>query len=122
MVFQQLCCKCNTYYPQGDIEVNHIETVGTLTLQNIGDHTNRLLNITEEGLEITCKPCHSIITYSERSGMTIEESALEKKLIAFFKKYDAKEQLRRFKLAGLIPAKTVALRRAQLRIHLRTKE
>lgn len=120
MVYQYQCCKCNNWHVAKNVEVNHIETVGTLTLDTLGTHAERLLLVTEDMLELVCKPCHAVITYSERSGMSIEDSELEKKLINFFKKYDAKEQKRRFGLAGLVPAKTQALRRDQLREHLRS--
>lgn len=122
IVYQYKCCKCNEWHPQKNVEVNHKNTVGTLTLDTLGQHTERLLLVSEDTLEIVCKPCHSIITYSERSGMSIEDSAREKKLIAFFNKYGAMEQRRRFRLAGLEPAKTQILRRDQLREHFRSTE
>lgn len=122
MSYHHQCNKCKQWKPESEIEVNHIETVGTLTLDNVAEHVARLAIVDTKKLEKCCKDCHSIITYSERSGMSIEDSTIEKKIIAFFKKYDAKEQKRRFELAGLEPAKTVALRRVQLREYLRGKQ
>jgi hypothetical protein len=121
MSFHHQCNRCKQWKPEAEIEVNHLDTVGTLTLENVAEHVARLAIVDTKRLEKCCTACHGIITYSERSGMSIEDSAIEKKIIAFFKKYDAKEQKRRFELAGLEPAKTVALRRAQLRNHLRGK-
>lgn len=122
MVFQAMCEHCKRWHPLLDIEVNHKNTVGTLTLENFGTYCERLLLIQEEDLELLCTSCHSIVTYQERSGMTAEDAALEKKIIAFFNKYPAAEQKRRFELVGMVPAKTVALRRDQLREYLRERE
>ncbi|QTQ06824.1 hypothetical protein QNH08_gp45 [Aeromonas phage pAh6.2TG] len=121
MAFQCMCAHCKKYHPLEDLEVNHKNTVGTLTLENFGTYCERLLLIKPDELEILCKACHEIVTYQERSGMTAEEAAIEKKIIAFFNKYPAVEQKRRFELAGMVPAKNQAERRLQLREYLREK-
>ena len=121
MAFMILCESCDKWHPLSDIEVNHRDTVGTLTLANFGEYCERLLLVEEKDLQLLCKPCHEVVTYQERSGMTLEEAAIEKKVIAFFNKYPAAEQKRRFILGGMEPAKTVAQRRIQLREYLREK-
>lgn len=121
MAFMIQCESCSKWHPLSDIEVNHKNTVGTLTLANFGNYCERLLLVKEEDLELLCKPCHEVVTYQERSGMTLEEAAIEKKVIAFFNKYPAAEQKRRFILGGMEPAKTVAQRRIQLREYLRER-
>lgn len=120
-VFMSKCAHCQKWHPQGDIEVNHKVTVGTLTLQNIPEVVARMALVSADDLELLCKPCHEVVTYQERSGMTLEEAAIEKKVIAFFNKYPAAEQKRRFILGGMEPAKTVAQRRIQLREYLRDR-
>ena len=121
MAFMILCESCDKWHPLSDIEVNHRDTVGTLTLANFGEYCERLLLVEEKDLQLLCRPCHEVVTYQERSGMTLEEAAIEKKVIAFFNKYPAAEQKRRFILGGMEPAKTVAQRRIQLREYLRGK-
>ena len=122
MAYHLPCAHCRKAFPLGDIEINHKNTVGTLTLENFGEYMVRLMLVEEKDLEILCKPCHSIVTYQERSGMSREDAVIEKKIIAFFKKYDAKEQKARFIQAGLEPASTAAARREQLRNHLNDKK
>ena len=119
MAFMIVCERCKKLHPLSDIEVNHKNTVGTLTLETLGTFCERLLLVQEEDLELLCKECHEIVTYQERSGMTLEEAAIEKKIIAFFNKYPASEQKRRFELAGMKPASKAADRRVQLREYLR---
>ena len=121
MCFMITCKTCGKDHPLSDIEVNHKNTVGTLSLENFGTYCERLLLVEEKDLELLCKTCHEVVTYQERSGMTLEEAAIEKRVIAFFNKYPAGEQKRRFELGGMVPAKTVAQRRIQLREHLRDR-
>lgn len=118
--FHIKCEHCKNATHINDVEVNHKETVGTLTMNNIGEHTERLLDVKEEDLELLCKPCHAIITYSERSGMTIEQSAVEKKVLIFDNKPAAEQKALMLKY-GITPGKTKADRRLQARTLLRKK-
>lgn len=121
------CEKCKTPIPQGKgggtIECNHKNTVGgfkDLDKEKFKIFVTNLLWVTEDDLELICKKCHDIVSYSERSGMTIEESEIEKKIIKFCNN-PAKIQIAKMKKAGLTPASTVAKRRIQLREYLRNK-
>lgn len=122
LAFFHQCEKCEKWWPQDDIEINHKETVGTLNKDTLGDVFKRMALVDKSALEKLCKTCHAIVTYSERSGMTLEEASIEKQVIRFFNTYPAAEQKRRMKLGGMEPAATVAARRIQLREYLRERK
>ncbi|AHJ10539.1 HNH endonuclease [Shewanella phage Spp001] len=122
MTYHIACAHCKKLHLVSKIEVNHKETVGTITMAGFGDYCKRMLLVDESQLELLCITCHSVVTYQERSGMSKEEAALEKKIIAFFNKYPAAEQKRRMQLVGLVPESTAAKRRTQLREYLRKKQ
>lgn len=117
--FHHQCAHCEKWFPESKIEVNHKNTVGHLHIGNVGESFERLAIVTEEDLEKLCIECHSIVTYSERSGMTLEESAIEKKVIKYLNKANAAKQKADLIKAGYVPAKTEKLRRVQIREHLR---
>ena len=121
MAMHLQCEHCNAWYPQSDIEINHKVAAGTLNLNTVGEHTNRLLNVFREDLERLCHECHAVVTYMERSGMNEGQAKVEKQVIAFFNKYNAAEQKERMKRGGLEPAKLEALRKLQVREKLREK-
>ena len=114
---------CDNWFPLKDLEINHIKTVGGFDLAHIGEVANNLLNVSVKDLERLCKPCHSVVTYSERSGLSIEDAKLEKKVIAFMNNNNAAEQKRKLLKVGIKPAKTIALRRDQVReIYMRKRK
>lgn len=121
MTFHIPCQHCTKLTLLSKIEVNHKNTVGTITMAGFGDYCVRMLLVDESQLELLCVDCHSVVTYQERSGMTKEQAVIEKKLIAFFEKYPAAEQKRRMALVKLEPESTAAKRRDQLRGYLREK-
>jgi hypothetical protein len=51
-----------------------------------------MLDVLYKDLEAVCKPCHSIITYSERMGISFEEAVIEKQVVAFGKLPAAKQK------------------------------
>lgn len=76
------CSVCNQPTMLKNIEVNHKVQCGDIKDQ--GYHL-RLLDVRYSDLEAVCKPCHAIITYSERSGLSFEDAKIEKEVIAFGK-------------------------------------
>jgi len=59
---------------------------GSLTkTEDIQGFTERLLYVTEDDLRYICKPCHAIVTLSERRGISFEEAKVEKQVIEFGK-------------------------------------
>lgn len=120
MIFQVRCAHCNKVHKMDDVEVNHKEQVGKdLSFDNFGEYCYNLLVVSPEDLEILCKPCHSIVTYSERSGMSMRDAAIEKKVIKF-KSKTADQQKAGLTKLGIVPAKTITLRCNQAREYLRT--
>lgn len=120
MIFQVRCAHCGKVFKMDDVEVNHKEQVGKdLTFDTFGDYCYKLLVVSPEELEILCKVCHGIVTYSERSGMSMRDSAIEKKVIKF-KSKTAEQQKAGLAKLGIVPAKTITLRCEQARVYLRT--
>lgn len=115
LCFQHQCCKCKKWYKQVDVEVNHKHTVGGFELRDFGVFASRLMLVKTEHLEVVCKGCHEVITYSERSGMSIEDAAIEKKVIKFMKENSPKEQKAKLLKVGIEPASTIKGRRDQVR-------
>lgn len=118
MVIHHECGHCKKWFRPGEVEVNHKKTCGAFTWENVGEFVENLYHVKEDDLEILCKPCHSIVTLSERQGLSLEDAKIEKKTIAFAKNSAAiqKEKLRR---VGIEPAKTATGRRDQAREYIR---
>lgn len=76
------CNMCKKDFPLKEIEINHKKQCGSV--KEAGYALN-MLDVSYSDLEALCKPCHSIVTYSERMGMSISDAAIEKDVIAFSK-------------------------------------
>jgi hypothetical protein len=77
------CEKCRKKFPMKDIQVDHIESAGTLTeREHIQEFVERLIFIGEEAMQLLCKECHGIKTYSDRYGVTWNQAKKRKKEIA----------------------------------------
>ena len=94
------CESCLTPTPKSYIEVDHIESAGSLrSLEDLFGFIQRLLIITWDDLRCLCKPCHEIITLAKKHNYSFEQAKLEKEVIVF-KKKSAKEQLYFLKAKG----------------------
>lgn len=83
MVWACRCSVCNEIKRQSYCEVDHIEQSGTLrSEEDIASFVIKLSFISFEDLRIVCKLCHSIISHSQKTGMSFEEAKQDKKLIA----------------------------------------
>ena len=72
--FEYLCAECGEYYPQKEVEVDHIISCGTLkTYDDIGPFVERLF-VGKDKLRLLCKPCHKAITKKERERKKNEDS------------------------------------------------
>lgn len=85
MVYKIQCDHCNEWFQQNMIEVNHKKTVGKLTAANVGEWFERMMMVQPTDLEVLCKPCHAVVTHSERTGLTKKDASLDKQAIAFAK-------------------------------------
>lgn len=83
------CECCGGSFKQGDVQVDHIKGGHSLkTVDDLSRFFENVLNVSARDLQILCKPCHEVKTYMEsHPGMTREEAVIEKKVIAWFKKY-----------------------------------
>lgn len=87
------CSICHETHILSNIEVDHkLEDTATLTkLADVQSCVEKLLVVLEEDLRLVCKQCHSVLTLSQRNGITFEEAQLEQKVI-LFKKMKANAQ------------------------------
>lgn len=82
------CAICGEPTLLKNVEVNHKLACGNIKEDG---YANRMFNVGYTDLECLCKPCHAIVTYSERQGLSFEEAKLEKKVVEFGK-LTAKDQ------------------------------
>jgi hypothetical protein len=80
------CEMCGELFKLTDVEIDH--KFGNHTFTKVGDFENYFNNILMVGfddLSILCKEDHAVKTLSESLGISIEESRIEKKVIAICK-------------------------------------
>jgi hypothetical protein len=62
------CAVCQQWFKQKDVEVDHIESAGSLNkLEDLAGFVERLF-VSEDRLRVVCKPCHKRITHEHRTG------------------------------------------------------
>lgn len=97
------------------VEVDH--RTGEYSLRKVTDiqsFVEGIVFIRKEDLAILCKPCHKIKTHSERSGMSLEDAAIDKEAIAICKqKADVVKSW--ITERGEVPARTVPERKLQVK-------
>ncbi len=116
-VWGGVCEHCLKEFPLNNMEVDH--KTGEHSLRRVEDiqkFVEGIVFVRKEDLAFLCKPCHKAKTYSERSGMSLEDARIEKQCIAI-QKGDDKAWLRS---QGLTPASNAKKRRDQIRQHLKT--
>lgn len=76
------CEVCGDTFPMKDIQVDHKVEAGSLRdFEDIEGFVIRLLACDKGDLQLVCKPCHTIITHSQRTGMSFEEAKVDKQVI-----------------------------------------
>lgn len=115
-IFHLQCAVCKEWFPLKNIEINHKVKCGNIKEDG---YAIRMFDVGFEDLESCCKPCHSIITYSERSGLSLENARIEKEVIQFTK-LTAKEQ--KDKLGAQSKAKNLKERKDEYRKLLKEKQ
>lgn len=63
--FEYQCAKCNNWYPEKDVNVDHIEPVGILRNANDLPGFVERLFIESHGLQVLCSTCHDEKTKKE---------------------------------------------------------
>ncbi len=73
--------------------------------------------VSEDDLQLVCKPCHKAKSYSEKEGLSFEDALVEKQVIAA-----AKESQAWLLARGMVPASNAAKRREQIREVLKSEQ
>lgn len=78
-----------------NVEVDHKVAGGSFdSWDTFVEWSKRILFVTFEDIRLLCKECHSIVTLSQRQGITIEEARVRKEVITFSKlKVDKQKEL-----------------------------
>jgi hypothetical protein len=80
------CSKCKKLFPQSKLQVDHLGNQGELTeLEHVTDYVQHLFWIDNSCLSLVCKDCHSIVSYSQKTGKSFEEARIDKEIIAITK-------------------------------------
>lgn len=77
------CEVCNNLFAQNLIQVDHIrEDFNRLNeIEDIQEFVEGLSIVTSDELRLVCKPCHGIISHSQRKGISFEAAKTEKQII-----------------------------------------
>lgn len=76
------CECCGDMFKLGDVEINHKKGENQLlSFEDVLPFTQSILGVGFNDIEVLCKDCHAILTYSERYGVSLEEAKLEKDVI-----------------------------------------
>lgn len=80
------CAICNGLFKQSDVEVDHKSHAGSFsTIEEWRVWIDNLLLVGCSDLQVLCKECHSIVSYSQRMRCSFEDARALKKVIAFSK-------------------------------------
>jgi len=64
--FEYQCSACKDFFKQKEVEVDHIQPVGSLNdYKDLPGFVERLFT-SKQGLRVVCKPCHKEITQRNR--------------------------------------------------------
>lgn len=93
-VWGMTCEVCKTDTVQSEIEIDHIGEQGKFTgLDDIKDYAAHLFLVDFTSLRSVCKPCHKVISYSQKTGLSFEAALAEKRAIDYMKSHNVKEIL-----------------------------
>lgn len=107
------CECCKSFFKINEVEVDHKH--GNHSLLSIADFENffnKILMVGFDDLQILCKNCHDIKSYSEKFNMTLEDAEIEKKIIEICNSKNDKTWLEE---RNIIPSKNISSRKAQIR-------
>jgi hypothetical protein len=115
------CERCKVPHKLALIEVNHKNTVGSFNLKTFGAWVERVLLVEEDDLELLCKDCHGVQTYSERYNTDLVEAEIQK-LRVKFQKLPIHEQDIQLAEMGVKLDKPTAKKRADAYVEYLRKE
>lgn len=111
-VWGGICALCGGEFPQNMMEVDH--RVGNNSLKDFDDILPFILAIScvsEDDLQLVCKPCHRIKNLSESKGISFDEAFAEKESIRILKE---KKDLTWLEERGIVPLRSQKARREQI--------
>lgn len=86
-VWGMQCAICNQEHVQTNIEIDHVGQEGHFRgLSDAEAYIAHLFLVDFDNLRALCKPCHKVVSYSQRTGTSFDEAALSKKVIEICKK------------------------------------
>lgn len=95
------CECCRGKFKGTDVQTDHISGEHQFKqLSDLESYAKSILDVTLDDLQILCKECHEVKTYAERYGLTIDESKVEKVVIAWMKQTSVSEQKEYLTLHG----------------------
>jgi len=98
------CAICGGQFQPKNCEVDHKVGESSLkTIDDLVDFFKKLTFVTPDDLQIVCKDCHGIKTYSERYGVSFARARAKKRAKAAIKEGNYQEELERFGVTKLIP-------------------
>ena len=111
-VWGGICALCGGEFPQNMLEVDH--RVGNNSLKDFDDILPFILAIScvsEDDLQMVCKPCHRIKNLSESKGISFDEALAMKETIRILKE---KKDLTWLEERGIVPLRSQKARREQI--------
>jgi hypothetical protein len=83
------CEICHKDFAQSELEVDHKGDAGTFRgLSDVEKYIAHLFLVDFESLRLVCKPCHKIVSHSQKIGSSFEEARIEKEIISLMKSKD----------------------------------
>ena len=80
-----ICNICKQHFTVSHTQVDHI--VGNIPFTDLSQsltYAQSVLNVCHNDLQILCKPCHEIKTYSEKHNITFKQAKIAKHIIDIF--------------------------------------
>lgn len=107
------CSFCKEWMAGSKLECDHlVESEGCTSKETAESFLWHCGGLTAKDFRLACKPCHKIQSYSQRSGLSFEESEVEKQVIAICTSKQDKQWLQD---RGITPASNQDKRKAQIR-------
>lgn len=112
-----VCALCKQTVKASEAEVDHIHGNHSLkSLDDLRKFTESMIIVKKSDLQIACKPCHKVKSYSEREGISFEHAKAIKQAIEICSTKQDKAFLTD---RGITPATSAAKRRTQIESYLK---
>jgi hypothetical protein len=107
------CSFCKEWMAGSKLECDHlIESEGCTSKETAESFLWHCGGLVAEDFRLACKPCHKVQSHSQKSGLSFEDSVIEKQVIAICK---AKQDKQWLIDRGIKPESNAAKRKIQIR-------